>query len=94
MIEPNDILERRNEIKHFVATAKLDLAVKRCIDFYRDFNNMDDDDAILVSTSYYLILHEEKNGLVTSEQAMTKKQQVARRILQIIRELTTNLDYA
>lgn len=89
-IAPNDILERRSEIKQFVATAKLDLAVKRCIDFYRDFNNMDDDDAILVSTSYYLVLNDEKNGLITSEEAMTKKQQVARRILQIIRDLRTD----
>lgn len=87
MIAPNDIVERRSEIKHFVATAKLELAVKRCIDFYRDFNNQDDDDAILVSTSYYLILNEEKNGLITAEQAMTKKQQVARRILQILKDI-------
>ena len=90
MITPNDILERRSEIKHFVATAKLDLAVKRCIDFYRDFNNLDDDDAILVSTSYYLILTEEQKGLITAEAARVQKQQVARRILQIIRELNAS----
>lgn len=94
MIAPNDILERRNEIKHFVATAKLDLAVKRCIDFYQDFNNNNDDDAVLLSTSFYMILQQEKNGLITMEFAMVEKQKIARRILQLIRDLIENLPLA
>lgn len=87
MIAPNDIVERRNEIKHFVATAKLEQALKRCIDFFRDFNQEDDDDAILISTAYYLVLNEEKSGLITPDEAITKKQQVARRILQTIKDI-------
>ena len=47
MIEANDILSRKSEIKGYVATAKLDLAVKRCIDFFQDFGIDDDDEAVL-----------------------------------------------
>ncbi|HLP96363.1 MAG TPA: hypothetical protein VK168_20110 [Saprospiraceae bacterium] len=83
-------MERKSEIKHFVATAKLEEAVRRCIDFYRDFNNQDDDAAILVSTTYYLILIEEKSGLITSEQALVRKQQIAARILNILKEIQIN----
>ena len=90
LIESNDILNRKNEIKSFVATAKLELAVKRCIDFYRDFESEDDDDVILLSTTYYQILDKEKKGLWSIDEVMVRQQQLARRILQIIKDITNN----
>lgn len=88
MIEPNDILSRKNEIKGYVAIAKLDLAVKRCIDFFRDFDIDEDDEALLLSTSLYLIYNEEKIGQITSQDAIVRKQQVAARILKLTKDFT------
>lgn len=88
MIEPNNIISRKNEIKGYVATAKLELAVKHCIDFYRDFGIEDDDDAVLLSTTLYFIIDHEKKGQLTQQDAVVQKQQVARRILQIIKDFS------
>ena len=85
MIEANDILSRKSEIKGYVATAKLDLAVKRCIDFYRDFKVDDDDEAVLLSTSLYLVIEEEKKGIIEPKDAKFEKQKIASRILLIIK---------
>lgn len=88
LIEPNDIISRKDEIKGFVATAKLELAVKRCMDFYRDFGIDEDDDAVLLSTTLYIIIDNEKKGQLTQQDVAVQKQQVARRILQIIKDFS------
>jgi hypothetical protein len=88
LIEANDILSRKNEIKGYVATAKLDLAVKRCIDFYRDFGIEEDDEAVLLSMRFHEILKNEKMGLWTEDIVTTKKTQVARSVLAMIRDFS------
>ena len=71
-----------------MATAKLELAVKRCMDFYRDFGIDEDDDAVLLSTTLYFIIDNEKKGQLTQQDVAVQKQQVARRILQIIKDFS------
>ena len=71
-----------------MATAKLELAVKRCMDFYRDFGIDDDDDAVLLSTTLYIIIDNEKKGQLTQQDVAVQKQQVARRVLQIIKDFS------
>jgi hypothetical protein len=93
LIESNDIISRKREIKGFVATAKLDLAVKRCIDFYQDFGIEEDDDAVLVSRRYYSILKKEKMGDMTFNDADVEYQKIARSILTMIKDFS-NLQFA
>jgi Effector-associated domain 11 len=88
LIEPNDIISRKNEIKGYVATAKLDLAVKHCIDFYRDFGIEDDDEAILVSRRFYSIMRKEKAGDIAFKDADVEYQQIARSILQLVKDFS------
>ena len=88
MIEPNDIISRKDEIKGFVATAKLELAVKRCMDFYRDFSIDEDDDAVLLSMRFHEIIKGEKTGLITDDVAMVKKTQIAKSILTMIKDFS------
>jgi hypothetical protein len=71
-----------------VATAKLDLAVKHCIDFYRDFGIEDDDEAILVSRRFYSILRKEKMGDIAFKDADVEYQQIARSILQLVKDFS------
>lgn len=88
MIEANDILSRKSEIKGYVATAKLDLAVKRCIDFYQDFGIEDDDDAVLLSMRFHDIIKNEKTGLITDDVASVRKTQIAKSILIMIKDFS------
>ena len=88
MIEANDILSRKSEIKGYVATAKLDLAVKRCIDFFQDFGIDDDDDAVLLSMRYHDIIKGEKAGLLTDDVVAVRKTQVAKSILAMIKDFS------
>lgn len=87
-IEPNDIKSRKEEIKGYVAAAKLDKAVKRCMDFFTDFGIEDDDEAILLSMRYHEILNNEKKGTLTNDEVATKKTQVACSVLAIIKNFT------
>lgn len=71
-----------------MATAKLDLAVKRCIDFYKDFGIDDDDDAVLLSMRFHEILNNENTGLWTEDVVTVKKTQVARSVLTMIKNFS------
>ena len=71
-----------------MATAKLELAVKRCMDFYRDFKVDDDAEAVLLSTSLYLVIDEERKGIIKPKDAKFEKQRIASRILQIIKDFS------
>ncbi len=88
LIEANDILSRKSEIKGYVATAKLDLAVKRCIDFYQDFGIDDDDDAVLLSMRFHEIIKNEKMGMWTEDVVITRKTQIAMSILTMIKDFS------
>ena len=88
MIEANDILSRKSEIKGYVATAKLDLAVKRCIAFYKDFGIEDDDEAVLISRRYYSVIKKEKLGDLSFKDADVEYQQIARSILEMIKDFS------
>ena len=71
-----------------MATAQLELAVKRCMDFYRDFSIDDANDAVLLSKTLNIIIDKEKKGQLTQQDVAMQKQQVARRILQIINDFS------
>jgi Effector-associated domain 11 len=93
LIESNDIISRKKEIKGFVATAKLDLAVKRCIDFYQDFGIDDDDEAVLLSMRFHEVIKNEKMGMWTEDVVTSRKTQIAMTILTMIKDFS-NLQLA
>ena len=64
MIPANDILGRRNEIKDCIAAADMDNAVKRLIDFTREFIPEMENDALLLSRKYNEIERNERLALV------------------------------
>lgn len=53
LIAPNDILGRRNEIKDCLAAADMAKAVKRLIDFMREFQPDIEDEVILLSMDFH-----------------------------------------
>ena len=88
MIEPNDILGRRNEIKGYVADADLIRAVNRCIDFFRDFKIEEDDEPILISHDLKLIIAKEKEGGIKPLEAFEQKKFIAQRILFLTKDFS------
>lgn len=81
MILANDILQRRDEIKQHVATANFDSAVKRLIDFTRDFCQDHETTALLISNSYHMIYQSELQGGLEFKEILKEKNSIALRIL-------------
>ncbi|NUO02657.1 MAG: hypothetical protein HUU01_18780 [Saprospiraceae bacterium] len=81
MIPPNDILGRRNEIKDCVAAADMDKAVRRLIDFVRDFIEEMEDEAVLLSMDFYTLKQEERMATVKQDDLRLVRRQIAQRVL-------------
>ena len=86
MIPANDILGRRNEIKDCIAAADMDNAVKRLIDFVRDFQISMEDEVILLCMEYSELVKEERLRLEQREDIKITKRQIAYRILMTLNE--------
>ncbi len=84
MIPANDISGRRNEIKDFLAAADLDNAVKRLIDFLRDFLPELENDALLLSRKYSDIERNERLGLLDYQAIEIAKNQVGNGMLKTL----------
>ena len=84
MIPSNDILGRRNEIKDCIAAADMENAVKRLIDFVRDFYISMEDEVILLCMEYSELAKEERMRLEQREDIKLTKRQIAYRVLVIL----------
>lgn len=87
MVAPNDILARRNEIKDCLATAQLEKAIKRMIDFVRDFHEEAEDEIVLLSMDYYDLRQDIKLGVVKREDARLDKRQLVNRLLMSLKDI-------
>ena len=94
MIPANDINKRIEEIKHNVAVANFKEAIKRLIDLTRDFCQDQEDTAIAISANYYVIYQYELKGNIDFEKLLTRKNDIAVRILQTLPLITQNLSAA
>lgn len=81
MIPANDILARRNEIKDCIAAADMERAVKRLIDFVREFQAEMEDEVIILSMDFYELTKEERLDIIPYETAKLSKRKIAHRIL-------------
>jgi len=91
LIPANDILQRRDEIKHHVATANFDSAVKRLIDFTRDFCQDQETAALVISSTYYVVYQSEQKGVLEFKEVLIQKNSIALRILNTLSLATQNL---
>ncbi|MEM7101958.1 MAG: hypothetical protein AAF502_02430 [Bacteroidota bacterium] len=85
MVAANDILQRRDEIRHFIAINKLEQAIKRLMDFIKDFDEQYQDDVILISMDYYDWKEEKESGETQRSQIKMEKRRLAARILDTMR---------
>ncbi len=94
MIPANDILARRNEIKDCIAAADMERAVKRLIDFARDFCAEEEDNVLIISMEFYYLLKKEKMGVVNNDDELLNKRRIAVKILNTLSMMTSNLAQA
>ena len=88
MIDSTDILGRKNEIKDCIAAAQLEAALKRLIDFARDFSSISstmEDEVILLSMEYYDLMKEERMEILAYEDAKMSKRKLASRMLNTLK---------
>lgn len=94
MNPPNDIFhQRREEIKNHVATANFDSAVKRLIDFVRDYCADHETTALLISSTYYVVYQSELQGVLEFKEVLKEKNGIALRILNTLATATQNLSH-
>ncbi|MCB0530797.1 MAG: hypothetical protein H6574_10905 [Lewinellaceae bacterium] len=94
MIPPNDILGRRNEIKDCIAADAVADAVRRLIDFMRDFQPFMEDEAVLISMDFTELEKETRQELVERQEAKRNKRQIAHRILTTLNTACSKLNRA
>lgn len=90
MIDSTDIIGRKNQIKDFVAAARLEEALKHLMDFIRDFCDTMEDEAVILSMDYYELLKEERLEIVPYDDAKRTKRKLAYRMLQTLNSALSN----
>ena len=86
MISNQDVAQRKSEIYHLVSSDNLPEAVKRLIDFIRDFS-MNEElliDTILISRELYDLKKAEMIGQIDWSYANSYKGRIAMRILKLV----------
>ena len=91
MTEPVEILNRRNEIKDCVAISDMENAIKRLIDFTRDFYMEFEDEVILISMEFYDLNEELRRDLVEYDTGKRHKRKIAFRVLETLKVIMTQL---
>ena len=86
---PNDLVARADDVRSLVATFRLDEAIKRLLDFAKDFDSKDhvhEDDAITISAEYHHLtdLELESNETATIS---SQRLQLMRRLLARVRKI-------
>ena len=93
-VAPNDILNRRNEIKDFVAAGNVEKAIKRLIDFAREFYREAEDAVVLLSMEFSDLKKDINMGQLEGKEARLVKRQIAARLLGNLNEVMNNLESA
>jgi len=94
LVAPNDILGRRNEIKDCLAAADMAKAVKRLIDFMREFQPNIEDEVILLSMDFHDLNREMRMELIPRDEARRTRRQIAYRILMTLNSTMQQLEAA
>ncbi|MCB9352267.1 MAG: ABC transporter ATP-binding protein [Lewinellaceae bacterium] len=84
MIPANDILGRRNEVKDYVAASDIENAVRRLIDFMRDFIPEMENDALLLSRKFTDLERNERLALLDYKDTEITKGQISNGILKTL----------
>ena len=96
MIQANDIVGRKNQIKDYLIAGNMERAIPKLIDWTRDIapDTEEEDLAITISFKFNNNKKSFNNDEITDEQKNISNTKLVRQILQLMREVTTNLsDY-
>jgi len=94
LIPANDILGRRNEIKDCIAADNMDEAMRRLIDFIRDFFESMEDEVLLLSRDYHAVLKMERMRLEPIEQIERLKGHIANRVLATLKAALHQIEHS
>ncbi len=82
-----DIPSRRQQIKDYIAAANIESALKRLIDFTRDFCPERENEIILTTSRYSNLKQDLRSNKITSIQASTEQTRITESILTTIDEI-------
>jgi len=82
-----DIPYRRQQIKDYIAAANIESALKRLIDFARDFYPERENEIILATSRYFQLQQNLRSNKITSSQASTEQTRITESILTTIDEI-------
>ena len=91
MIASNDINDRIEEIKNYVANANLQEAVKRLMDFSREFYLESEDEVISLSARFNKYKVEERRGILSQADAGLEYRKISLQILKSLADITEKL---
>ena len=86
MVASNDIVQRYEEIQLLIADDKIPEAVKRTMDFIRDFSDDKDNvnEVIVISASYTRLEKAERRGVLTFDQAEPQRNKLLYQMLALV----------
>ena len=95
MIEPNDIGKRSQEIHLLVAEDNVPQAVKRLMDFIRDFSEDNErlKEVTVISASYHRLEKLERRGTLSFEKTEQQRNTILFRMLDLLHSVQEQLAY-
>ncbi len=92
MISANDILGHRDEVKNHIASSEIEKALKRLIDFIRNYCPNMEDEVILLSMDYYDLEKELRMEIVSYENGKLTRRKIAFRMLNTLKSAMDGFD--
>lgn len=90
MVNSESISIRVEEIHWLIASDEVPKAVKRVLDFARDFSGEHLKEAIVISSNYTRLSKELRQGIIDYTYGDQKRNQLLYRMLELIDEIHTN----
>jgi phenylalanyl-tRNA synthetase alpha subunit len=95
MTSPDNIAERHQEIQMLVADDEVPQAVKRLMDFVREFSKNKDDlnDIIVISASYNRLEKHERRGTLPTSEVEQQRNQLLYRALSLLDDIVEQISF-
>jgi len=89
-LESNDIIKRQEQIEEMVAQNQIEPAIKRLLDFVRDFDikKMFKPQSLLISANYYEWRKNDQNNTLTRDTLRVERNGIIMSILSLTNEIT------
>jgi len=88
MIAQVDIGARAEEIRNFVAGGELGVAIKKGMDFVRDFADAaDQDECVLLSFDFKLVDGEMRQEKLSTKASLAERRRLAGNLLKLVRKI-------